>query len=192
MSVLTSLLNKSAETPPGQESRLTRAMKAYHLEKARDPTDLPTWLFDEHERRPPPSRPQVGTHRDRDRYDAVEATFTERPRPGGLRDIYEAAAATSSASPVKQDRPVVRSYADDGVQPSKATDRLKAMRDAKRNVFSSNTASDHRVGNPSGDPSGDLRREIDGGRGRSAQADLRPTRVGLPSGPTGTGRTRRL
>ncbi|KAG5727684.1 hypothetical protein E4T56_gene12246 [Termitomyces sp. T112] len=38
------------ETPAGQESRLTRAMKAYHLEKSRDPTDLPTWLFDGSER----------------------------------------------------------------------------------------------------------------------------------------------
>ncbi|KAM5535226.1 hypothetical protein V8D89_011162 [Ganoderma adspersum] len=38
------------ETPVGGESRLTRAMKAYHIEKARNPRDLPDWLFDESER----------------------------------------------------------------------------------------------------------------------------------------------
>jgi len=43
-------------TPPGEESRLTRAMKAYHIDKARDPADLPAWLFEEHERPTRPSR----------------------------------------------------------------------------------------------------------------------------------------
>ena len=38
------------ETPIGQESRLTRAMRAYHLGKARETSDLPTWLFGESER----------------------------------------------------------------------------------------------------------------------------------------------
>ena len=33
-------------TPPGEESRLTRALKAYHIDKARDPADLPEWLFE--------------------------------------------------------------------------------------------------------------------------------------------------
>ncbi|KAK7693597.1 hypothetical protein QCA50_003166 [Cerrena zonata] len=37
-------------TPPGQESRLTRAMKEYHISKAREPSDLPGWLFEEKDR----------------------------------------------------------------------------------------------------------------------------------------------
>ncbi|KIP09116.1 hypothetical protein PHLGIDRAFT_347111 [Phlebiopsis gigantea 11061_1 CR5-6] len=37
-------------TPPGEESRLARAMKAYHIGKARHPSDLPEWLFDERDR----------------------------------------------------------------------------------------------------------------------------------------------
>jgi hypothetical protein len=45
-----------AEAPPGQESHLTQAMRAYHLEKAKDPSDLPEWLFSEQERRPVRSR----------------------------------------------------------------------------------------------------------------------------------------
>lgn len=38
------------ETPVGQESRLTQAMKTYHINKARTPSDLPEWLFDERDR----------------------------------------------------------------------------------------------------------------------------------------------
>jgi len=37
-------------TPAGQESRLTRAMKEYHISKARDPSELPEWLFEERDR----------------------------------------------------------------------------------------------------------------------------------------------
>ncbi|KAG7092423.1 hypothetical protein E1B28_008779 [Marasmius oreades] len=70
------------ETPPGQESRLTRAMKAYHVEKARDPADLPTWLFDEHERR-------------------VRKPDAEPPSsaPRGLRDVYDAATTPGPTHP---------------------------------------------------------------------------------------------
>ncbi|KAJ3513342.1 hypothetical protein NMY22_g15069 [Coprinellus aureogranulatus] len=38
-------------TPVGAESRLTKAMKAYYLSKARSQADLPDWLFSEKERR---------------------------------------------------------------------------------------------------------------------------------------------
>ncbi|KAI0957559.1 hypothetical protein AcW1_005912 [Taiwanofungus camphoratus] len=37
-------------TPFGQESSLSRAMKAYHIEKARDASDLPDWLFEGRDR----------------------------------------------------------------------------------------------------------------------------------------------
>ncbi|CAL1704837.1 unnamed protein product [Somion occarium] len=53
---LTVSVNKAIETyadpptPIGQESRLTRAMKEYHLTKARDPSDLPDWLFEDRDR----------------------------------------------------------------------------------------------------------------------------------------------
>jgi len=171
------------ETPPGQESRLTHAMKAYHLAKARDPTDLPTWLFDEHERRAPPSRPRNGS-RDGDGYEVVEKSFIDPPKPRGLRDIYEAAASMNSASSVRSDRPVARSYADEGA-PSKATDRLKALRDAKRNALSRDALPNHQVN----ERSGDRRRETDRD-GLPGGTDQRSARVGLPSGPIG--RSRRL
>ncbi|KAJ7685144.1 hypothetical protein DFH06DRAFT_31091 [Mycena polygramma] len=159
------------ETPVGQESRLTRAMKAYHLEKARDPSDLPAWLFDEKERRRPAPAPEpVSRSRRRnddyedDDYEVVEKRRAEPPASRGLRDIYEAAAASSPSSPPSaRSTRGGRSYADDSAQPSRATDRLKALRDAKRGALN-----------------GSVREE------RAAPEAEEPAprrRVGLPSGP---------
>ncbi|RDB21031.1 hypothetical protein Hypma_011566 [Hypsizygus marmoreus] len=105
------------ETPVGQESRLIRAMKAYHLDKARDPTDLPTWLFDERERRRPtnirrPSTPHTATS---------ETASLRTPR-----NVYDVQV------PIASSRPTAVS-GNQGL-PRKATDRLKAMRDAKRSA----------------------------------------------------------
>ncbi|KAJ7172519.1 hypothetical protein C8R46DRAFT_152643 [Mycena filopes] len=162
------------ETPVGQESRLTRAMKAYHLEKARDPTDLPAWLFDEKERRrpdpPAPEASRSNRSRRRDDYDddyEEVPKAREPPQSRGLRDIYEAAASTQ---PTRSTRGA-RSYADDTPQPSKATDRLKALRDAKRGAL------------------GTSARDEDRGRDAPVAVEREPEappprrRVGLPTGP---------
>jgi len=155
------------ETPVGQESRLTRTMKAYHLEKAQDPSDLPPWLFDETERRRPAAEPtRSRRHVDERPMSQVEAAPTTR----GLRDIYDAAASKSSHA---FDRSVrgARSYADDSPQPSKATDRLKALRDAKRSAVNPNVV---------------MAEEPRAERPRVAERDREPEprrRVGLPSGP---------
>lgn len=134
------------QTPPGEESHLTRAMKAYHLEKARDPTDLPPWLFEEHERRPL-GRPSASTwHREASGpsdYESRDATAP--PRGRGLRDIYDAAAAATS-TPSRQElerREMSRGRQDDAGAgySSKANDRLKALRDAKRNAVQQRAAS---------------------------------------------------
>ncbi|THU90731.1 hypothetical protein K435DRAFT_968557 [Dendrothele bispora CBS 962.96] len=137
------------ETPPGQESRLTRAMKAYHLEKARDPSDLPAWLFEEHERRPlqQAHRPER-SRRDVEERDLV-ASVAEPPRPRGLRDIYD-----SVSRPEQQPIP-------SGLPVGKGTDRLKALREAKRTV-----ALDQRTGS------------------RTEPTPEGRQRVGLPSGPS--------
>jgi hypothetical protein len=68
------------ETPPGAESRLTRAMKAYHLEKAQRPSDLPDWLFPESERRAPRGEPDEDRDRPRSRRERDEG-FDEPPAP---------------------------------------------------------------------------------------------------------------
>jgi len=123
-------LASGEKTPPGRESHLTRAMKAYHLEKARDPSDLPEWLFEEHERRPVGRLCFTGQQKSnyQDGYEAVSESGIPAPRSRGLRDIYNSAA-------VPTERPnggIASRFNDQSTTPSKATDRLKALRDAKR------------------------------------------------------------
>ncbi|TFK76486.1 hypothetical protein BDN72DRAFT_852796 [Pluteus cervinus] len=147
-------------TPEGQESRLTRAMKAYHLEKARDPSDLPAWLFDERERR------AKNSTRGRQEFvdDEPEPLAALPAQSSGLRAIYASAAAT----PVKKPRQDPTYY---GEAPSRAADRLKALRDAKRGIMRAASVSDEQPVSrmPSSEPP-------------------RPARVGLPSGPMGSRR----
>ncbi|KAF8478452.1 hypothetical protein DFH94DRAFT_56853 [Russula ochroleuca] len=132
-------------TPPGEESRLTRALKAYHIEKARDPTDLPPWLFEEHERRPLGGPGTRRRYREGSEYDHDSHRATAPPRSGGrsLRDIYDAAATTSVIPSRQQEtrewsRRRLQDDAPVGPPPSKANDRLKALRDAKRNAAQRN------------------------------------------------------
>lgn len=115
------------ETPPGEESRLTQAMKAYHIQKARDPTDLPGWLFDEHERRPF-GRSQIASRHGG--YDETHVAPTYR----GLRDIYDAAVTAPSTSSRTAGSSTSRHnrFADEPLAPSKATNHLKSLREAKR------------------------------------------------------------
>ncbi|KAJ8700193.1 hypothetical protein PTI98_003242 [Pleurotus ostreatus] len=114
-------------TPPGQESRLLRGMKAYHLAKAHDPSDLPSWLFEPHER---------GRFKREDRQGGDEedpnpraSSYKEPPKPRSLRAVYEAAAATSSPTPR-----TIRGADGNEARPSRATDRLQAMRQARRGL----------------------------------------------------------
>ncbi len=148
-----------------------RAMKAYHLEKARDRSDLPAWLFDEHERMPKLRVTEA----------PVPTRAEERTtKPRGLRDIYESAAATPiiSARQSEQYNP----YIDDPT-PSKATDRLKALRDAKRTALRPQHSDNH-----SDVQVGDDRTVV-----RNVQSDgqRQRGRIGLPSGPPISSRTRR-
>lgn len=136
------------ETPPGQESRLTRAMKAYHLEKARDPSDLPPWLFEEHERRA--GRVVVKEKENREKQPIEKPIPKSSPR--GLRDIYDSAAVPGAINQSSGDvRPVKKT----------GTDRLRALREARMpngasatpeptSVGSSARAVPQRVGLPVG------------------------------------------
>lgn len=186
-------IRRCLETPPGQESRLTRAMKAYHIEKARDPSDLPEWLFEEHERRPV-GRSRYDTRSNNRREDDYEDTRDESPAPRsrGLKDIYQSAAAPPSPGyrgAARTERSAPSRFADEpAAPPSKATDRLKALRDAKRqnNRFDNDPPS--RSSNDS-DRQDSGRRGRDSPRGGSEPSERRaPPRTGLPSGPGGRAR----
>ncbi|KAH7916047.1 hypothetical protein BJ138DRAFT_1097451 [Hygrophoropsis aurantiaca] len=112
------------ETPPGHDSRLTRAMKAYHLTKARHPTDLPEWLFDERERRPALHSRVVNSQFESTEYDAsfhrVPVTFSAFDN--GILQAPQPRHARTQSQPLS----------NHGSTSSKTADRLRALRDAKR------------------------------------------------------------
>jgi hypothetical protein len=185
-------------TPPGEESRLTRAMKAYHIEKARDPSDLPPWLFEEHERRPLDWSTTTDRYREGAEYGVHEPRGATAPRrTRGLRDVYDAAAAATPLPSRQETREAPRMRQGDAsaTPPSKANDRLRALRDAKRDA-----ATQRNKPSPSVrmEPTDDKwsarmergrRHEPDRGKGvgrhsraPSLPANVRPT-VGLPPRP---------
>lgn len=162
-----------AETPPGGETRLTRALKAYYIERARAPADLPPWLFEEHERRPQAARPPP-RNQDRDDdwgggrrsnttppsnrgrgYDDEYERQPPQAKRGALRDIYDSAAASNQPKPPAAGRTLApASYRDDGNgngNVSRATSRLQALRDAKRlQPSSTGTPASGRYDDPGG------------------------------------------
>jgi len=185
-------------TPPGEESRLTRAMRAYHIEKARDPTDLPPWLFEEHERRPLGQSSTRSRHREGAEYGGHQSRYAPGPPRGrGLRDIYDTAVAETSPPSRQETRESPRIRQDDvpAGPPSKANDRLKALRDAKRDAVTrrNSPASSDRVDTTGGESFirvergrsyGQERGQGVGGYSRapSLPAGVRPS-VGLPPRP---------
>jgi len=158
------------ETPAGQESRLTRAMKAYHIGKARQPTDLPTWLFDanapEKAGFDEPSRREVPGESTQQ----LSQPANEVPKSRGLREIYDNYKAEAPIA-----RPTRRASSDDSPITSKAEDRLKALRRDVRRAGSMPRASD--VEETRSNDSRSTAEPRDSGR-----VTPRP-RVGLPSGP---------
>jgi hypothetical protein len=155
--------------------------------------DLPHWLFEEHERMPTATRQaQRGPRRYEEGDD--EQYVPSAPPRGALRDVYDKAAKQPSRStpPSQPARSTPSSYApssvgDQSSTESKATSRLRALRDAKRMqqgvAVSANGASsyasnryDEEYANDGGrismDPASDVERR-------------QPSRVGLPSRPGG-------
>ena len=144
--------HRFVETPPGGETRLTKVMKEYYLQRARAPVDLPHWLFEEHERmptRPPPREKiaQTGGRNDRGRYDEDYGDEYAQPPPpqqgrGALRDVYEKAASKPASKPAPtRSTPAASAYdSTASAGESKAASRLRAMREAKRGNISGASA----------------------------------------------------
>jgi len=108
-------------TPPGQESRLLSAMKAYHIDKARDLSDLPGWLFDEQPRR---SVTRSGPN-ESSSPTAKGPAVSSRSR--ALREIYNTVAEEQKQMD-SQPRPSTKAPATR----SKAEERLQSMKAARR------------------------------------------------------------
>ncbi|KAG5646634.1 hypothetical protein DXG03_002624 [Asterophora parasitica] len=131
---------------------LRRAMENYHKMTTPNPLDLPSWLFDE------PTRQQlwrdtIASHPE------MAQSLNGAPKPRGLRDVFDAykPPEAPASQPAQRVAPL----------PSKATNRLKASRDAtaKRNLASRRFPVAE-----------ELRRDS------PKETTPRP-RVGLPSGP---------
>ncbi|KAF5358227.1 hypothetical protein D9756_001608 [Leucocoprinus leucothites] len=145
------------ETPPGQESRLTRAMKAYHIAQARSPSDLPDWLFDDRERRAVIVSPEPDEIRE-------NGTQVSRPPQNNTKQDFAIGERLISTS--------VISESTSAQSQLRGADRLKAMREAKRRIGERGTSefsgSDERQANLSLN---------------APQPATRQPRIGLPSGP---------
>ncbi|KAI0798072.1 hypothetical protein C8Q75DRAFT_801964 [Abortiporus biennis] len=70
---------KGELTPPGEESRLTKALKEYHISKASQPADLPEWLFEERDRRVGQRRYGMDVNPSATSPDADRGVITEPP-----------------------------------------------------------------------------------------------------------------
>jgi len=188
-------LNDGETTPAGQESRLTKFLKEYHIKNARSAKDLPSWLFDEKERRAQrdqeddggrTSLPPRSKSRARGRDDPIDdEPLPAVPRRGGLRDIYEQASNSSQSSSVPSSRTTGSSSLNDrgrdsnvgGGNSSKASSRLKALKDAKR-VGSGSSARRGYDEDSQADSYEDT-----GGRDDPPPSSARTVRPGLPQGP---------
>jgi hypothetical protein len=118
------LMSVSLVTPPGQESRLTRALKAYHIEQARQPSDLPEWLFDERER---------GVRRTAPSEEHTTAKEVVKEVPMEPRSTARPVDPPRETTPLGRARTMLKKAADDDATASmsRATQHLRALRDAK-------------------------------------------------------------
>ncbi|KAF9005613.1 hypothetical protein BDQ17DRAFT_1353464 [Cyathus striatus] len=100
-------------TPPGQDSHLIRVMKAYHISKARELSDLPAWLFTDRERRANAHLVTDGANDD-ERTQQVQVTAQKTLlKSEGAYDTNEMNTSLRTSR-------------------LRGADRLKAMRDSKR------------------------------------------------------------
>lgn len=109
-------------TPPGEESRLTRAIKAYHIEKAQQPSDLPEWLFSERER---------GV---RALTRSAEPDKQVKQAPAVPKTVERAATPARATTPSVSARPKLAKRVVDEestASMSRATQKLRELRDAK-------------------------------------------------------------
>jgi len=141
------------ETPPGEESRLCRAMKAYHLSKCQDREDLPSWLFTETER-----VPRSRTRPPRSQVEAA-AVKEEADKPRAVTRNRHYAVTESESRPTNDHQSSVKEEIQHQT-PKASTDRLRQLREAKRQANAQ--AEQPRV--------------------RNAYTEPRQ-RVGLPTGP---------
>lgn len=151
---------------PG-DSELTRILKSYHISKARDRSDLPDWLFTEQERKPVRNNGTGEDRRQRAWETASEAGVYTAPRGRGFRDIYDSVDTDNHGRDMSTQRRL------EAASNSKATDRLKAIRDAKRQAATPLRESNN------GQPAANYNREAIDRHRRAASSDPSSGRRGI-------------
>ncbi|CCL99128.1 uncharacterized protein FIBRA_01142 [Fibroporia radiculosa] len=130
-------------TPFGEESRLTRAMKAYHIEKARDANDLPDWLFEGRDQevisrlRGAPSSSVDSKSEPTAQHQVVDVSVPHHRRDTSRSNGDNSKAVAVSAWAPAHSRASSGSSAQSvhsTVPPRDAMNRLKQLRLAKRNA----------------------------------------------------------
>lgn len=165
-------------------------MKAYHLSKARDRFDLPDWLFSEQERGGVRGYARTSDHSERQRWDRTQ-NQTPEPRKEGLRDVYDNARASSAPSSYYGGRGTsdLRSNNESpGAATTKSVDRLRALRDAKRQAATAGSSAFASVDERSSSRhyTRDIRAEEPSNykiRAVREVHEMPPPRIGLPTGP---------
>jgi hypothetical protein len=105
-----------------------RAMKAYHIEKAHDPIDLPPWLFKEHECHPLGLSSTRGWHREDTEYNGYESReATTLPHSHSLCDVYDSVTASLPSHQEMHESHCMRQTGSPINPPSGANDQLKAL-----------------------------------------------------------------
>ncbi|CAE6432602.1 unnamed protein product [Rhizoctonia solani] len=120
------------DTPPGQDSRITMALKKHYIKQVSDPRQLPSWLFSDIERQVGRSysRREPKSTDDQNEINSPPSAY-DSPAPVHSRarhdDAYISSQPTSRREQMK-----VATYDDEAPIPTRAATRLRAMRDAKR------------------------------------------------------------
>lgn len=108
-------------------------MKAYHIEKARDPADLPEWLFDERERGVRGHQTSPKPHSQEQEAPPSEPASLSRSMTTARREEMPMPPRIARG-PTLADRRANENNAGSEEHVTKSMARLRALRDAKRNA----------------------------------------------------------
>lgn len=113
------------------ESHLTKVMRAYHLARARTPAELPEWLFSERERglKGSVAHPERPNNRGQEVPSPAQPA-QRRNRPDNYHSDRSTAPDRSTEKPFRGGNLTEETPA----RTASGTDRLKMMRDLKRNA----------------------------------------------------------
>ncbi|QRW27200.1 Sly1 vesicle trafficking Sec1-like protein [Rhizoctonia solani] len=120
------------DTPPGQDSRITTALKKHYIKQASDPRQLPSWLFSDIERQVGRSHARRGPESDDVQYEKGSSILPhESTAPVRSNARHEGAYMSPQHAPPREPTRA-RTFDDEAPAPTRAATRLRTMRDAKR------------------------------------------------------------